>query len=218
MSELNISNMSDRFRMFKRALLAGVLLACLASEPRAQDVQKVTVAGQQSVLAKPVIEAPGARNPDISVVEYFDYNCPYCKRFAPTLQALSAADRKISLIYKEWPILGEVSVYAARSALAAQWQGKYFAAHDALMSGPRLAKDDQVDAALGRAGLDMAVLAKDRTQHAQEITAQLARIDSEANKLGIRGTPGIMVGRLLLPGIAELSDLQKLVTAVRREQ
>lgn len=209
--------MSDRSCRFRQALLLGVALACLVSESRAQNVQQITVAGQKSILAKPIIEAPGSHEPDVSVVEYFDYNCPYCKKFAPTLQALGAGDPKIAVIYKEWPILGEVSVYAARSALAAQWQGKYLLAHDTLMSGPRLAKDDQVDAALSRAGVNMTTLAKDRSQHADEITAQLARIDSEANAMGMQGTPGILIGRLLVPGIAELSDLQKLVAAARRD-
>jgi protein-disulfide isomerase len=209
--------MSDPSRRFKQALLLGVALACLGSESRAQNVAQITVAGQTSILAQPVIAAPGSHDPDISVVEYFDYNCPYCKKFAPTLQALGAADPKIAVIYKDWPILGEVSVYAARSALAAQWQGKYLPAHDALMSGPRLAKDEQVDAALSRAGVDMTALAKDRALHAGEITAQLARIGSEANRLGIRGTPGILIGRLLVPGVAELDELQKLVAAARRD-
>jgi protein-disulfide isomerase len=209
--------MSDQSCRFKHALLVGVALACLVSAARAQNVEQVTVAGQKSVLAKPVIEAPGAREPDISVVEYFDYNCPYCKKFAPTLQALSAGDPKIAVIYKDWPILGEVSVYAARSALAAQWQGKYFLAHDTLLSGPRLGKDEQVDAALSRAGVDMTALAKDRAQHAGEITAQLARIDNEANAMGMQGTPGILIGRLLLPGVADLTDLQALVAAARRD-
>jgi protein-disulfide isomerase len=209
--------MSDRSCRFRQALLLGVALACLVSESRAQNVQQITVAGQKSILAKPIIEAPGSHEPDVSVVEYFDYNCPYCKKFAPTLQALGAGDPKIAVIYKEWPILGEVSVYAARSALAAQWQGKYLLAHDTLMSGPRLAKDDQVDAALSRAGVNMTTLAKDRSQHTDEITAQLARIDSEANAMGMQGTPGILIGRLLVPGIAELSDLQKLVAAARRD-
>jgi protein-disulfide isomerase len=209
--------MSNRSCRFRQALLLGVALACLVSESRAQNVQQITVAGQKSILAKPIIEAPGSHEPDVSVVEYFDYNCPYCKKFAPTLQALGAGDPKIAVIYKEWPILGEVSVYAARSALAAQWQGKYLLAHDTLMSGPRLAKDDQVDAALSRAGMNMTTLAKDRSQHADEITAQLARIDSEANAMGMQGTPGILIGRLLVPGIAELSDLQKLVAAARRD-
>jgi protein-disulfide isomerase len=207
----------DHSSRFMQALLVGIALACLVSEARAQSVQQITVAGQKSILGKPVLEAAGSQQPDISVVEYFDYNCPYCKKFAPTLQALGAADPRVEVIYKDWPILGEVSVYAARSALAAQWQGKYLLAHDALMSGPRLGKDQQVDAVLSRAGVDMAALAKDRAQHAGEITAQLARIDSEANAMGMQGTPGILVGRLLVPGIAELSDLQKLVAAARRE-
>jgi protein-disulfide isomerase len=209
--------MSDQFCRFKQALLLGVALACLVSATRAQNVEQITVAGQKSILAKPVIEATGPHDPDISVVEYFDYNCPYCKKFAPTLQALSAGDPKISVIYKDWPILSEVSVYAARSALAAQWQGKYLLAHDTLMSGPRLGRDEQVDAALSRAGVNMATLAKDRSQHAGEITAQLARIDSEAHAMGMQGTPVILVGRLLVPGIAELDELRKLVAAARRD-
>jgi protein-disulfide isomerase len=209
--------MSDQSRRFKRALLVGVALVCLGSGVRAQNVEQVTVAGQKSILAQPVIEAPGSHDPDISVVEYFDYNCPYCKKFAPTLQALSAADPKIAVIYKDWPILSEVSAYAARSALAAQWQGKYLLAHDTLMSGPHLAKDEQVDAALSRAGVNMTILAKDRAQHAGEITAQLARIDSEAHAMGLQGTPGVLIGRLLVPGVAELNELQKLVAAARRD-
>src|ERR1700683_2214472 len=195
--------MSDRSCRFKQALLLCVALACIVSASRAQNVEQITVAGQKSILAQPVIEAPGPHDPDISVVEYFDYNCPYCKKFAPTLQALSAGDTKIVVIYKDWPILSEVSVYAARSALAAQWQGKYLLAHDALMSGPHLAKNEQVDAVLSRAGVNMTTLAKDRSQHAEEITAQLARIDSETHAMGMQGTPAILVGRLLVPGIAE---------------
>src|SRR5580658_10983543 len=141
---MSLANMSDQSRRFKRALLVGVALACLGSGVRAQNVEQVTVAGQKSILAQPVIEAPGSHDPDISVVEYFDYNCPYCKKFAPTLQALSAGDPKVAVVYKDWPILGEVSVYAARSALAARWQGKYLAAHDALLNGPRMTQNTEV--------------------------------------------------------------------------
>jgi protein-disulfide isomerase len=80
-----------------------------------------------------------------------------------------------------------------------------------------LGRDEQVDAALSRAGVDMTALAKDRAQHAAEITAQLARIDNEANAMGMQGTPGILIGRLLVPGVADLNDLQKLVAAARRD-
>jgi protein-disulfide isomerase len=201
---------------FKPVLLIAIALAYLPPS-HAQDAQQVTAAGQQSILSKPGIETAGAHNADVTVVEYFDYNCPFCKKIAPTLQMLIAKDRKIAILYKEWPILGEVSVYAARSALAAQWQGKYLLAHDALMSGPRLAKDDQVDSTLSRAGVNLDVLVKDRARHSQEITDLLTRNDKEAYALGIQGTPGILVGRLLVPGSVDLNDLQELVARSRRK-
>ena len=87
----------------------------------------------------------GARNPDVTIVEYFDYNCPYCKRVVPTFRELIAGDPKLAIVYKDWPVLGETSAYAARCALAARWQGKYLVAHDALLTGPRLSHNEQVE-------------------------------------------------------------------------
>jgi protein-disulfide isomerase len=196
-------------------VLAGVLLMGAAPS---QDVALITRAGQKQMLANPGTETVGARKPDVTIVEYFDYNCPYCKKLVPTLQALLAQDPKIAVLYKEWPILGDVSVYAASSALAAGWQGKYLAAHDALISGPRLAQDDQVDGILQGAGVNMDTLKKDRTAHAREIAALLARNDEEAKALTLQGTPGLVVGRQLLPGIADLSTLQQLVANSRHEK
>jgi protein-disulfide isomerase len=193
--------------------LSCALLLCAAS---AQDVQIITRAGQKQMLANPGTQAVGARTPDVTIVEYFDYNCPFCKKLVPALQALLAQDPKIAVIYKEWPILGDVSVYAASSALAAGWQGKYLVAHDALISGPRLAQNDQVDAILQTAGVKMDALKQDRVSHATEIAALLARNDEEAHALTLKGTPGIVVGRQLLPGITDLSNLQQLVANSRK--
>jgi protein-disulfide isomerase len=184
----------------------------------AQEVQLVTAAGQKQMLAAPGTDIAGARPADVTIIEYFDYNCPYCKKLVPALQALLAQDRKIAIVYKEWPILGEVSVYAARSALAAQWQGKYLVAHDALISGPRLAKNEQVDAMLKSAGVNMDTLNKDRVTHAADINELLERSEQEARALTLQGTPGLVVGRQLVPGIAELSYLQKLVAQARLEK
>lgn len=183
----------------------------------AQELRRVTAAGELAVLAKPVVATADARNADVTVVEYFDYNCPYCRRLAPTLKDLLASDGKIRLVYKEWPIFGDVSVYAARNALAAQWQGKYIAAHDALLAGPRLSRNDVVDSTLRNAGIDIGVLKKDLAAHSQQITAMLARNDAEAHALDLDGTPGILVGRSLLPGGADLSFFQKLVAEARSE-
>jgi protein-disulfide isomerase len=182
----------------------------------AQDVQTVTAAGQKQMLLNPGTDAVGARNPDVTIVEYFDYNCPYCKKLVPALRALLAQDPKVAIVYKDWPILGAVSVYAASSALAAGYQGKYLAAHDAFMSGPRLAQNDQVDSILQHAGVNMDALKKDRVTHAKEIAALLERNDEEAHALTLEGTPGLVVGRQLVPGIADLSVLKQLVANSRQ--
>lgn len=195
------------------SILACALLFPVAS---AQDIQEVTNEGLKQMLATPGTDPVGARKPDVIVIEYFDYNCGYCKKLVPALQALLAEDPKVAVLYKDWPILGAVSVYAASSALAAGWQGKYLAAHDALLGGPHLARNDQVDAILQRAGVNMDALKKDRASHAKEIAALLARNDMEAHALTLEGTPGLVVGRLLVPGIADLSVLKRLVADSRQ--
>jgi protein-disulfide isomerase len=198
------------------SMLACALLLDAAWAQQAEDLDLITPAGQKQMLANPGTEPVGARQPDVTIVEYFDYNCPYCKTVVPTLQALLAQDSKVALIYKDWPVLGPVSTYAASSALAAGWQGKYLVAHDALISGPRLARNDQVDAILQKAGVNMDALKKDRISHAKEIAALLARNDAEAHALALDGTPGLVVGLQLVPGVANLNFLKKLVANSRQ--
>ena len=197
-------------------LLACTLLVTFASAQDIRDIQLVTLEGQKQMLTKPGTEPVGARKPDVTIVEYFDYNCPFCKTIVPTLQALLAQDSKIAILYKDWPVLGPVSTYAASAALAAGWQGKYLVAHDALISGPRLAKNEQVDSILQKAGVNMDSLGKDRAKHAKEIAALLARNDAEAHALTLDGTPGLVVGLQLVPGIVNLSFLKQLVATARR--
>lgn len=197
---------------------ATAMLECAPILAPAQEIQRITMAGQKEMLANPGTAPAGGADADVTVVEYFDYNCPYCKKLVPTFQALLAQDHKIAILYKDWPIFGGVSVYAAKSALAAQWQGKYLAAHDALISGPRLAQESQIDAALQRAGVNLDALKKDQSAHAKDIDALLSRNAAEARALGLKGTPGIVVGRQLLPGAADLNTLQQVVNESRRDQ
>jgi len=200
-----------------RTLLSFLACALLMDAAAAQDVALITSDGVKQILANPGTGPVGAFKPDVVIVEYFDYNCPYCKKLVPTLKALLAQDSSIGLVYKDWPILGPVSEYAAASALAAGWQGKYLAAHEALLSGPRLAQVDQVDDILQHAGVNMEILKKDRVGHAKEIAALLERNDAEAQALGLKGTPGIVVGRQLVAGIADLATLKTLVANSRRD-
>jgi len=204
-----------RCRLLLLALLGCTLLLDAAS---AQEIQLITVAGQKQMLSKPGTDPVGARHPDVTIVEYFDYNCPYCKQLVPALHTLIEQDSKLAIVYKDWPILGPVSQYAAASALAAGYQGKYLAAHDALMGGPRLGRNEQVDALLKTAGVNMDTLKEDRIRHAGQIAALLARNDAEAHALSLDGTPGLVIGLQLVPGIAGLSDLQRLVANSRHEK
>lgn len=178
----------------------------------------MTAEGQTAMLTHPDTDPAGAVNADVTIVEYFDYNCPYCKKMAAVLQDVLAKDRKLRVLYKEWPVLGETSVYAARAALAAKWQHKYLLVHDGLIKGPRLATPAQVDQAIGGLGVDLETLSRDRTQHSNEIDAILARDDEEARALELRGTPGLVVGRELVPGVMDAAELERLIADARGGQ
>jgi protein-disulfide isomerase len=207
-----------RFARSSPLILSGLLaMGSLAAVASAQELAQITREGVKAILTEPGLEMTGARHPDVTIVEYFDYNCPFCKQVVPTFRELVANDKKIAVVYKDWPVLGASSVYAARCALAARWQGKYLTAHDALLAGPRLSQNVQIESILSGAGIDVEQLKKDLTAHAREITALLARNDAEAHALELDGTPGILVGRELMPGGADLSFFKKLIAAVRSE-
>jgi protein-disulfide isomerase len=141
---------------FQLCVLAAFTIGGIVSLPTAalsQELQEISRAGEKAILAKPGLQMTGARSPDLTIVEYFDYNCPFCKQVVPTFKQLLAEDKKLAIVYKEWPVLGESSVYAARCALAAGWQDKYLIAHDALISGPRLRRNDQIESILHGAGI-----------------------------------------------------------------
>jgi protein-disulfide isomerase len=197
------------------ALVTLLAFGPLSSAAQSQELREVSREGEKAILTKPGLQMTGARNPDVTIVEYFDYNCPFCKRVVPTFKQLLAEDKKLAIVYKDWPVLGESSVYAARCALAAGWQDKYFIAHDALLSGSRLSRNDQIEAILQGVGVDLDRLKKDLAVHGGEITALLARNDAEAHALDLDGTPGILVGRQLMPGGADVDFFRKLIAAVR---
>lgn len=182
----------------------------------AQSAPSITAETQKRILREPGAPLLGSAGADVTVVEYFDYNCPFCRAVAPAFHSFIDKDHAAAVLYKEWPIFGGVSVYAAQSALAANYQGKYLQAHDALMSAPRLGENRQVDAALQRAGIDMVELKKDLATHQAVIDGLLSRNDAEARGLGLRGTPGVLVGRRIVPDISNLETLQSAVAVSRR--
>jgi protein-disulfide isomerase len=160
------------------------------------------------------ITPPGG-NPDgkVVVVEFFDYNCGYCKRASPTVAKLLEANDDVKLIYKEFPILGDQSVVAARAALAAAAQGKYHEMHESLMSHRGRVGDAVVFAAAAQHGLDVERLRKD--MESKEISDAIERTYALAQSLGIEGTPAFLIGKKLVPGAASLDTLQQLVDEAR---
>lgn len=197
--------------------LSAFALCVLPRQTVAEDLGLVPKSAEIAILRDPGTPRAGAQHADVVLVEYFDYNCPFCKKLAPALQGLLKADSKAALVYKDWPILSDVSAYAARCALAAGWQGKYMLAHDTLMRATHLASDAQVDALLGGAGVDLKRLKADSQTHAAEIQKLLQRNDTEARALGILGTPGLLVGRHIVNGVDEVSGLQHAVALARAD-
>ena len=92
------------------ALVSLFALGPLSATVQSQELQEISRAGEKAILAKPGLQTTGARNPDLTIVEYFDYNCPFCKRVVPTFKQLLAEDKKLAIVYKDWPVLGESSV------------------------------------------------------------------------------------------------------------
>jgi len=166
-----------------------------------------------SVLNDPA--APIAGNPkgDVVIVAFLDYNCPYCRRATPILDRLVANDPNVKLVYKDWPILAPSSIVAAKVALAANYQGKYQAAHDALMAIKlRPATQDLIKQAVAKAGVDLKRLDKDLAAHNDAISALLQRNNDQANALHLQGTPVFLVGPYLIFGALDEANLKSLVT------
>ena len=160
--------------------------------------------------------APILGNPkgDVTIVEFFDYRCGYCKQVAPTIAKLLEEDRNIRLVVKEFPILGPESVVAARAALAAVRQNKYGSLHWALLNAKGQLDEAQVMRIAGQVGLDTKQLRQDMA--APEIEAIIKRSYGLAEALQIRGTPAFIVGEELVPGAVDLPALKALVAKARK--
>ncbi len=153
---------------------------------------------------------------DVTVVEFFDYRCPYCKRSQPDIAALIKDDPHVRIVYKDLPVLGHDSVFAARAALAAARQGGYQRLHDAMLEVPGQLTNEAVITLAEAQGLDKDRLLQDMAS--PEVAANLARNTELAHALGINGTPSFVVGELLVPGAIEPAGLRKLVMAQRDAQ
>ena len=159
--------------------------------------------------------SPNLGNPDgdVTVIEFFDYNCPDCRKAGQTVQELLASDANVRVIYREWPILGEDSVFASRAALAARAQGKYEEFHWALMNGEGRASEASILKLARHLDLDVEKLQADMTSPAVE--AHIAQSSALARTLGFTGTPAFIVGDRTAPGMLSTDEITTMVAEAR---
>jgi len=179
----------------------------------AERLKTALTAEAEALTQDPAAPVIGNPDGDVTLVEFFDYRCPYCKRMTDTLAQLIREDPNLRLVMKEYPILSQESVNAARAALAAQRQGKYESFHFALMEGGGGFTDDEIMAVAESVGLDVAQLQADMQD--SEIEAALRRNHSLAERVGVSGTPAFIVGDTLLPGATSLEQLRALIAEAR---
>ena len=186
-------------------------------DARKADQSVALLSSRRDVLERdPNAPVLGNVDGDVTIVEFFDYNCPYCKRVKPEIQALMAADPDIRLVYREWPILGEGSVFAARAALAARNQGKYEEFHWAMMGLQGRAEEASILNAAVEIGLDADKLRAD--MDAPEINEHIQTSMELAAALGFNGTPSFVIGEALVPGFIKTAQFEGYVAAAREAE
>ena len=194
---------------------AGAVLLGLEPGPAlGQDDEMVLT--EALVLRDPDIPVTGNPNGDITIVEYFDYNCPYCRKIAPELAQVVQDDGKVRLVLKDWPILGPVSVVASRMALACKYQDKYIAAHDVLIGVASKLTEPRIRELLTGAGIDVDRADRDLAANAKAIGAILARNGDQASAFGFRGTPSFIVGKFRVPGVLTMPQFEQVIADARK--
>ena len=200
-----------------RALGAGAAVLGLRIAPASARGAGDEVLTEALVLRDPEVPVAGNVNGDISIVEYFDYNCPYCRRIAPELQQVVQDDGKVRLVFKDWPILGPVSVVASKMALASKFQDKFFQAHEAMIGVASKLTEPRIRELLAGAGIDIDRLNRDLATNAKTIDAILARNNDQATAFGFRGTPSFIVGKFRVPGVLTMAEFDRVIADARKE-
>jgi protein-disulfide isomerase len=178
-----------------------------------EEGKQAIIASRQELFNDPADPIAGNPDGDVTLVEFFDYNCPYCKKARQTLFQLLDEDKGVKLVLKEFPILGPDSTLAARAALAARIQGKYIEFHNAMFESKARLSEDKVVAVANRIGLDVKKLRRD--METPEISATIKRNLALARSLNVRGTPAIFIGEHIIPGAPSLEGLKELIAEQR---
>ena len=178
--------------------------------------QRDDVLTEALVLRDPEIPVAGNATGDITIVEYFDYQCPYCRKLEPELRQVVHDDGKVRLVLKDWPILGPVSVTASRMALASKYQDKFIQAHDALIGVNSKLTEARIREVLAAAKIDVDRLDRDLAGNATAIDAILARNNDQAAAFDFRGTPSFIIGKFRVPGVLTMAQFGQAIADARK--
>ena len=194
------------------ALLGGAaVLGAMSDQARAQAEPTEAL-----VLHDPDNPVLGNPDGDIAIVEWFDFNCPYCRKLEPELRQVVHDDGNVRLVLKDWPILGPVSVVAARVALACKYQGKYDKAHDAMIGVSSKLTEPRIYELIAAAGVDVDRAKQDLAANAKAIDGMLARNNETAEGLGFQGTPSFIVGKFRVPGVLTMDQFTQVIADARK--
>lgn len=197
------------------SILRDALAALQADDAagQARAARSAIDANRASLVADPADPVAGSAHPAVTVVEFYDTRCPYCRSMLPTIAGLLQSDPGVRVVYKDIPILGPASVLEAKALLAAQAQGQYLPMQAALMRGTATPTVASIAVEAARLGLDAARLEQDMAS-----PAIAARLDANlrlAETLHIEGTPALVIGDRMLPGAVDLAELRSAVAAAR---
>ncbi len=206
----------EYLRKHPEVLLEAIQALREKQEAETRDKAKVALSTRRGELENdPATPVGGNPQGNVTIVEFFDYRCGYCKRVFPAIQELLKADGNIRYVFKEFPILGPESRVASRAALAVwnQDRDKYMAFHTALMSARGSLSEKRVLSIAADTGLDVAKLKAGMADPA--IDQALAKTHALARALNINGTPAFVIGDNLIPGAIDIATLKHLVSQVR---
>ena len=184
------------------------------NEAKEKFAQKGIPDNAESLYKSKLSFVAGNAEGDITMVEFFDYNCGFCKRAFGDVLSILESDKNLRLVVKEFPILGPGSIFASKAAIASKEQGKYWEFHVALMQSRGSLDEAKVISIAEKVGLDVDKLRAD--MNADRVTAEIDETYALANKLGVNGTPAFIIDDKLIPGAMGLQARQQQVASVRQ--
>ena len=212
-----MSDAIDPIRLNRRRLLGSLGVSALGlSALPVPALAESDVLSEALVLRDPDIPVAGNAGGNISIVEYFDYQCPYCRKVEPELRQVVHEDGKVRLVWKDWPILGPMSVTAARMAQASKYQDKFVEAHDALIAINAKLTESKIREALSGGGVDIDRLDRDLASNESAITTTLTRNNDQATAFEFRGTPAFIVGKFRVPGVLTMAQFTQVIADARK--